>query len=151
MTHKSAWFLGGVLAVGLASAGCSRSGTVSGKVSYKGETLGGGSVLFFSPGQKSVSATIGPDGSYTIAGIPSGEVKIAVETKSAQPTNEEGMARRGQPPKDAVPPGAESPLYKSAGNKGKYVEIPDYLADPEKSELTLKVTGGDQHHDIEIP
>ena len=146
--------LGGLLPV-LLVAGCSGSGTVSGKVSCRGETLGGGTVLFVAPGQKSVSSPISADGSYTISAIPTGTVKIAVETKTAQPLDEDARSK-GMPslPKDAqLPPGAaENPIYKSLGTKpGKYVWIPDDYGDPEKSNLSLEVTGGNQHHDIELP
>jgi hypothetical protein len=142
-----------LLVLSLLSAGCSGSGTVSGKVSYKGETLGGGTVLFYSPGKTTVKAGIAADGSYKIENIPAGPVKIAVETKSAQPPNEAGM-RMGMPniPANAnLPAEANNSMYKSqGGSKGKYVEIPDELGDPETSHLTLEVTGGSQQHNIDL-
>jgi hypothetical protein len=151
MCIRSACRPGGVLLLCLLSAGCSHSGTVSGKVKYQGEPLGGGTVVFV--GAQTVRSDIGPDGSYTIANIPAGTVKIAVETQSAQPVDESAM-RMGMPqiPKDVnLPPEAQNSMYKaSGGSKGKYVRIPDAFADPEKSGLTLEVTGGNQHHDIEL-
>jgi hypothetical protein len=155
MSVKHTCLPGGVLLSALWAAGCGGTGTVSGKVSYKGEILGGGTVLFVSPGKKTERAPIGPDGSYMIANIPTGTVKIAVETKSAQPPDAAAL-KRGRPPipPDAnLPPEAENSMYKSApGSKGgKYVPIPDDYGDPDKSGLTLEVTGGNQPHDIELP
>jgi hypothetical protein len=154
MSLRSAALSAGVLLLSLVSMGCGSSGTVSGKVTYQGEDLGGGTVLFVSPGKKTERATIAPDGSYTIANIPTGTVKIAVETASARPPDPETM-RRGMPqiPPDAnLPPEAEKSMYKSSPeNKGgKYIRIPDEYGDPDKSKLTLEVTGGNQHHDIEL-
>jgi hypothetical protein len=155
MSIGSAGLSAGLLVLSLSALGCGKSGTVSGKVSYHGETLGSGTVLFFAPGQKSVKSEIAPDGTYTIAGIPTGTVKIAVETKTAQPPDEDAI-RKAFPslPKNApLPPeAANSPLFKgSSGKGGKYVWIPDIYSDPDKSNLKLEVTGGDQHHDIDLP
>jgi hypothetical protein len=155
MSLRSTGLSAGVLLLSLVSMGCGSSGTVSGKVTYLGEDLGGGTVLFVSPGKKTERATIAPDGSYTIANIPAGTVKIAVETASARPPDQEAM-RRGIPqiPPDAdLPPQAEKSMYKSSPeNKGgKYVWIPNEYGDPEQSKLTLEVTGGNQHYDIKLP
>jgi hypothetical protein len=156
MSTKSGWLLGGVLLPGLLAAGCGNTGTVSGKVSYKGQPLGGGTILFVAPGQKTVKSAIAPDGSYTISGIPAGTIKIAVETKSAQPPDPEALRRAfpGLPKGAPLPPeAANNPHFKTGPeNKGgKYVWIPDHYGDPEKSNLTVEVTGGNQQHDIELP
>jgi hypothetical protein len=144
--------LGLALLLLFGAAGCSSYGTVSGKVSHKGQTLGGGTVVFFSPGKGSVPAQISPDGSYTIAKVPIGPVKISVETASAKPA----AAPKGMtPPPGAanVPPdAANSPVYggqKSSG--GKYVPIPENYGDPEKSGLSYTVQSGSQSHNIELP
>jgi hypothetical protein len=157
MSIKYAFCLGGVSVLALWSAGCGAStGTVSGKVTYQGETLGGGSVLFVSPGKKTVSAPIGPDGTYTIVGIPAGPVQIAVETKSAMPPDakqQAGMAatRPTIPPDANLPPSAKEMYQNStAAAAAKYVEIPEELGDPDKSNLTLTVTGGNQDYNIEL-
>src|SRR5439155_2848316 len=69
----------------LAATGCGSNGSVSGKLSYKGEPLGGGVVVFTVEGQANASSEIGPDGSYHIDKIPVGTAKIAVDTSSAKP------------------------------------------------------------------
>ena len=62
-----------------AAAGCS-SGTVRGKVSYKGQTVGGGTVVFTVPGKGSIRSEIAEDGSYTISKCPTGTARVTVET-----------------------------------------------------------------------
>ncbi len=55
-----------VLLVPLGMSGCGGTGSVSGKVSYKGQLLKGGNVTFISSeGKPTVSASIQEDGSYT--------------------------------------------------------------------------------------
>jgi hypothetical protein len=144
--------LGLGLALMLGALGCSSSATVSGKITHKGQALGGGTVAFFSPGKSSVVSQISPDGSYTIAKIPTGPVKIAVETGSAKPA----AAPKGMtPPPGAAnlpPDAANSPVY--GGQKpsgGKYVPIPENYGDPEKSNLTYTVQSGSQTHNIDLP
>jgi hypothetical protein len=147
--RRARWGLALLLMFG--AAGCSSHGSVSGKVSHKGQALGGGTVIFFSQGKESATSTISPDGSYTIAKIPIGPVKIAVETSSAKPAS----APKGMmPPAGAnVPPDAQnSPIYggqRPAG--GKYVPIPENYADPDKSNLTYTVKSGAQSYNIDLP
>jgi hypothetical protein len=137
------------LALCLTATGCGSKGSVSGKVLYKGEPLGGGSVLFVPQGQPSISTRINADGVYTIDNIAAGPVKISVETKSAQPGK--GPPRGlPKPPPGAVPKDAASIYNPAPASNGKYVVIPDNYSDPEKSELTYTVVGGSQTHNIDL-
>src|SRR4051794_22586118 len=80
------WGLFLLLLTPLGLSGCGASGSVSGKVSYKGTMLKGGTVTFHSPmGKASAVAQIGEDGSYTIEKVPAGDVKICVDTKMLDP------------------------------------------------------------------
>ncbi|HBI46107.1 MAG TPA: hypothetical protein DDY78_25115 [Planctomycetales bacterium] len=101
-------------------------------------------------GKSSASAPIGPDGHYSIDNIPSGAVKISVETASAKPVKAPpgGMPT---PPPGAMPKDIGPSMYNQAPQpKGKYVAIPENYADPEKSGLTYTVTGGSQSYDIDL-
>jgi hypothetical protein len=135
----------------LTAAGCGSYGSVSGKVTYKGEPLGAGTVLFYSEGQATGNSQIGPDGTYKIDKIAAGPVKIAVETASAKPTKRPpGMPT--PPPEAMAKDGSSSPLYNPQNqSKGKYIPIPEDYGDPSKSGLTMTVTGGAQPHDIDLP
>jgi hypothetical protein len=136
-------------------AGCSSSGTISGKVSYQGRPLTGGTVLFTSTeGRGTKTAQIGADGSYSIEKMPAGPAKIAVETKSTQPPPGKfgsGPPANMQPPKGVeLPAGAQSSVYGTAAKKPPAEVIPAQYGDPDKSDLTYKVTGGPQTHNIEL-
>jgi hypothetical protein len=141
-----------VLPCGLLLAGCGGSqGTVSGKVSYKGQPLKGGTVSIIPKAGGVVSAPIKEDGSYTISHVPPGPARVTVETRSLRP-----MPKRAMPgpyakmPKDAIPEGVKVPGVTSQGDPNRYVAIPDQYADPEKSGLSLDVQRGSQPHDIDL-
>jgi hypothetical protein len=71
-----------LLLLALLTIGCgSKTGTLSGKVTYQGKALTGGFVTFISEGPeaKTLSCGIQKDGSYSLSGVPVGPVKITVQ------------------------------------------------------------------------
>jgi hypothetical protein len=135
------------------ASGCSSHASVSGKVTYQGRTLNGGTVLFASTqGKGSETATIGEDGTYSFARIPTGPVKISVETKTAQPaTGKNAPPPNMQPPKGVpLPSGAQSGVYGQSQKKVKVELIPEHFGDPEKSGATYTVVSGSQTHNIDL-
>jgi hypothetical protein len=135
--------IGGVIGCG------NQTGTVSGKVYYKGEALKGGNVTFVNAENKvSRLATIQEDGSYKVEKLPAGEATITVETRSLKPV------ARGNLPSYSPPPGKEPPGgYKPpdfAANAKRYMPIPDRYAKPETSNLKYTVKGGSQDHEIKL-
>src|SRR5262249_43114319 len=68
-----------LLALALLAGGCSSSGTVTGKVTYKGEPLGSGKVAFYSA-NATATGDIDASGNYTIPKAPLGPVRVTVET-----------------------------------------------------------------------
>jgi hypothetical protein len=144
---------GFVLSFLVLATGCSSSGTVSGKVTYQTRPLTGGTVLFTSPqGKGTRRAEIGEDGSYTIANMPTGPVKIAVDTRSAQepPPATEGQPNMKLPPGDLPPEAARSGIYGNSRKKKPAERIPEEYADPDKSGLDYTVTSGAQTKNIEL-
>jgi len=132
------------MALGL--SGCSSTGTVSGKVSYKGNPVKGGSITFVSPqGKASASTSINEDGTYTIPSIPAGDVKVCVDTSMLNPAGKTA-------PKYSPPGGQNSPYGPGDASDGakRYVAIPTEYADPDKTNLTCTVRGGRQTFDIEL-
>lgn len=69
------------------AAGCgSRTGTVSGKVTYQKKPVTAGMVQFFPEGKGGdFSASIKEDGSYTISKLPPGPTKIVVFSNTNNP------------------------------------------------------------------
>jgi hypothetical protein len=139
----------------LGAAGCGGPGTVTGTIKYKGQTLGGGVVVFTVPGKGSVSSEIGEDGSYTIHKCPVGTAKVTVETESAQGTSirdpRAGPGAGMKPPSGAIPEGADASFYQGGQKKGKYVPIPKKYNDAGQSGLEYPVHSGSQEINIDLP
>jgi hypothetical protein len=144
------WLGGGLLlAFALAAGGCGPSGAVSGKVSFKGAPVKGGTVTFFGPGNWTGTSSIEEDGSYQIDKPPRGPMRIAVETNTVRPNVPRGMPM-GPPKGTPVPEGFEQSIYNRKGKADLYVAIPDRYGEPDTSGLTCEVTGGKQTHNIDL-
>jgi hypothetical protein len=144
----------------LLAAGCGagKSGSVSGKVYYKGEVLKSGTVAFYPEGGGgNFTSPIGADGSYTITKVRPGKMKISVASAAAgvqlgpqmgrgQAAAKKGMEQRKDKLKENAPPGA--PVGTTASEPG--VKLPEKYTDPERSGLSVEVTGGKQEHDIKL-
>ncbi len=126
-----------LLAASLAVAGCGGStGSVTGKVTYKGKTLTSGKVTFVSE-TNSAFAPIQPDGTYSIPKVPTGKVVITVETPKAHQTMAMDPSKMGGGPSGPVEP-----------PKNPEVEAPVRYADPKTSPLNYEVKSGTQTYDI---
>jgi hypothetical protein len=148
------------LSLSVLVVGCGKGGsTVSGKVTYKGETLKRGVVQFFPEGAGgSFTSPIKSDGTYSIPNVPRGMAKISVISGSAKPPDQMMKGRGGmggaraakgmqqQREKMAGPPGGASGA--DASEEGP--NVPTTYNDPEQSGLKVEVTGGKQTHDITI-
>jgi hypothetical protein len=128
-----------VLALLLIVGGCSGSGKVSGKVTYKGEALGSG-VVTFRTDKATATSPIDADGNYRILKAPPGKVQITVET----------IAPAGGVSKDGKIQGSTFEVSGGSEKPGKYVAIPPKYADPAQSGLTYEVTPGSQTYDIKL-
>jgi hypothetical protein len=120
--------------------GCGSS-KISGKVTHKGEPLHMGLVTFTAADGSPHTAQINEDGTYSIANVPPGLAKIAVEgfgEKGRLPPGGKAMRR----PKDEHSPSAEA-SYAPVKINPKYKK-------PETSGLTCEVKGGRQTHDIQL-
>jgi hypothetical protein len=138
----------------MVAAGCG-SGTakVQGKVTYKGQPLGQGTVGIISmDGKRTELAEIDANGNYEFVRAPVGEVKCTVVVPPAPGTGTKtvSIAASGVEPKDkaamAAVPNPES-LHQP---KGKHVPIPTKYADPEKSGLKYTITSGQNTINIEL-
>lgn len=125
-----------VAAVTLAgAAGCGGTGTVSGKVSYRGRPVVVGSVIILSADNTARSGVIEADGTYVVKQVRPGPVRIGVTSRD--PTK---SRTSGEKPK----PGEKKKPDKS------WFPLPRRLEDPTTSGLTATVTAGMVRHDIEI-
>ncbi|MBA2227883.1 hypothetical protein [Thermogemmata fonticola] len=170
-SRPSGWLLLAVVIVPLTACG-PRSGSLSGKVTYKGEPLKGGTITFLGP--YTYSTDIKLDGSYEIPKMYSGSYKISIETESLKSggggspfafKTPAGMKlpSKDQLPKEATaPPTEKLPVDPSAFGysqpkanpdydpKKRYVAIPKKYADVNESGLTYDFPGGTQTHNIDL-
>ena len=127
--------------VGLsASMGCggAKKATVKGVVTYKGEKLGNGNVIFHGADNKGAASPIDANGAYQLSNVPLGLMKITVETIAPATATAPAL------------PGMEMPKIEGGPAAGKYVRIPDQYKDATKSGLTYEVKAGAQEHNINL-
>ena len=128
-----------------ALGGCARpTGSVSGKVTYKGQPLAAGDVTFLGADQKPASSPIQPDGTYTISQVAVGPAKVAV----TPPIKAASMPRGMKMDPGAI--GGPSGQPASAPSQGKQPSIPEQYLDPNKSGVVCTVQRGSQEFNIEL-
>ncbi|MBI1918211.1 MAG: carboxypeptidase regulatory-like domain-containing protein [Planctomycetes bacterium] len=159
--------------------GCSKTGTVTGKVTYDGKTLTAGTITFTSDKEKggSASAEINEEGEYKAERVPAGPCTVTVSTKAARERAKE-VLKQGSSGPSVVPtggggqggspqniqdktkdkgtaemPGAKEIEEKLAREKKKYehmIDVPEKYWDAKTSELTYEAKTGKQTHDIDL-
>ncbi len=142
--------------VALALTSCGpRSGSLSGKVTYKGEPLKGGFITFLGP--QTYSADIKLDGSYEIPKMVSGTYRIGIDTEAFKfdPTSKLPKEAKAPPihklPVDPSKFGYSVPNPSAEYDPAKrYVKIPSKYKDPNQSGLTYDFPGGTQTYNIEL-
>jgi hypothetical protein len=111
-------------------AGCGGPGTLTGKVTFKGEPLPGGLVTVYDNSSANNSGQVHKDGTYLVGNIAPGPVKIGVKTAEFQ-----GSFAH---PKDRKDP------------YGPYVQIPMKYGDPNSSGFKTDIKTGKQEYQIEL-
>ena len=116
-----------ILAAAAQARPARKTGTITGKVTYKGAPLPGGTVKFYPERKgKPVTGIIQADGTFTAKGVPLGRTMVVVETESVKP-------RPGKAPKGP-----------------KYVRIPARYASPKTTPLVAEVKAGKQTFDLNL-
>jgi hypothetical protein len=142
MLPPARFALAAALAASLtALTGCGAgTGSVSGKVTFNGAPRPGGSVQFLTPGGAFV-AEIGPDGSYSLSGVPTGPAKISVtcqDPRYAEYMNQLAAA------------GRDSKAKRPKVRPEDFNRIPARFNDPTTSGLAYEVGSGSQTHNIDL-
>jgi len=149
-------------------AGCaSGTGKVSGKVTYKGQPVRGGLILFrpADPALNAVTVELDAEGGYS-AVLPTGDVTVSIDNRDLEPKPVFGggvpaniplppevRAKLGKakaatpaPPPDKPVESADAPRRPS----GRYVPIPEKYYMLETSGLKFTVNGKGQTQDFEL-
>jgi len=169
MVIRSRIIGGGLLIAAFVTLGCESHSPfpakLSGKVTYKGEPLGGGTMAFYTADGQVISTDIRSDGTYVSTNLPEGTLTVTIETESVNPNKSQpeyrspgaGPAAMHRGP--TAPPGApkggapKSPIPDSApvtASPSTYVKIPAKYSDKTKSGLTITLKKGDQKHDFDL-
>jgi hypothetical protein len=80
------WLLVPVLLVSVWGCGSNNTATVTGKVTFKGQPLRCGSVVFRSVEKRNHTGMIGTDGVYTAINVPMGKMRVAVISRDPSKT-----------------------------------------------------------------
>jgi hypothetical protein len=137
---------GGALALlALICAGCgSGTTTVSGRVTYQGKPIPGGSIVLYCADKQIVHAILGADGTYTIPDVPRGEAVITIQTPQPKPYMIKH--RLNLPPAVNGP----APAVVEPARGEEVVQLPLRYTLPEESGLTVMVEGKNLTHDIDL-
>ena len=150
-----------VLVCGMGSMqGCSKSsskanelGSLSGKVTYKGNPLTGGNLILKSKDKGDTVIRINGDGTYEGTAIPQGEYPIAIDTEPVKMWLEQKGNIFKFDPKDIdkiknqkTPPTEFADPFKGM----VYVEIPKKYANPQQSGLSVVIKEGKQQKDFPL-
>ncbi len=138
---------------------------VSGKVTYKGQPVSGGTITFYPPpGEEIVASgdskasgaygfTLNDDGTFIGAGLPAQEMVVTVETESLNPNNKPkanyGKGKGNSPDeyrKQMMKRGAAPDVVDTR----KYVAIPKKYANKKTSPLKKTLTAGKNEFDVEL-
>jgi hypothetical protein len=147
-----------LVTISVTLSGCARqtgrksTGIVTGKVTYKGEPLPGGSIHFFMADGPEFAFMIRSDGTF-VAEVPAGPATIAVETESAKykGSRAEMMKKwRKVAGPEYVHMKRETAPSEPFGPTIAYREIPERYSDPGQSGLTHDVVPGPQQRDFEL-
>jgi hypothetical protein len=150
--------------------GCGRGpADVSGRVTHNGRPVVCGSVTLVGPDGMTRTGRIGPDGSYTVTGVGSGAVRVAVVSDDpARPLDPFKVGRDGgragaEPADDsgrnpdagragAAPPGDRSNWAEPGVDRSKWFPLPKKYELVGTSGLTVEVKAGPNTGvDIDLP
>lgn len=135
-----------ILLLVLGGCGGSSAGVhakVSGKITYKGQPIKGGKMLFVTADGTGYPATINSDGTYSATDLPTGEMIITVETESLKKSKGTGGASEQR--YTQMQGSMKAPADRAGGtpnNDELYVKIPVKYATSSTSTLTFTMKSG---------
>lgn len=135
----------------LAGCGSSKKGgaKVSGKVTYAGRPVTGGHITFTPPEGTPYQGSINADGTFAFSGVPTGDMKVSIDTEYLKSAQSGYNMPAGAPPELAAKMQAEkAKLPQDTGPT--YMKIPQKYASVTSTPLTCKIEAGSQTKDFEL-
>ena len=128
-------------------AGCgglNKAAILSGKVTYPtpDKPVTGGAITLYPSDGRPLSAPIKWDGTFTIGEVPTGDMKVTIETESIKGLSGENL---NSMPGGMKPPGGNKPIPRDTTNMPRYVKVPRRYAQLKTTPLTCKVERADPH------
>ena len=135
-----------VLVAGLAGCGGKKKAKISGKVTYKGNPVTGGTLTLYPPDEKQapLPIQIQADGTFVTTDVTPGTYQVGISTESAKRAAGPDMSKFKPPPGVKVSAEEMKRYGSSSGGGVKYMAIPPKYAKPETSGLTWEIKGGSQ-------
>ncbi len=138
-----AWRLSlAVLLVAAVGCGGKPKGSLSGKVTWQGQPVPGGRLLFQPATGPQLSTDITEAGTYSLSGVPVGEYMVGVDNSALKLRDAPLPANA---PKDAPRPSEAPGMPKLTGT---YVPLPEAYRSPDKSGEKVTVKPGAQTVDV---
>ncbi len=147
-----------ILSIPLVLAGCTKNpnapAQISGVVKYNGKPLPAGTIVFHDAEGKAYSTSIHQDGKYELTDVPTGEMKVTVDTEDFNPAKVQptyggqraakmGMSETPAPPGLGAPPSVED-------KKAVYVKIPEKYRTASSSGLSATLKKGKNTQDFDL-
>lgn len=125
--------------------GDSGKATISGKVTYKGAPVTGGTLTLYAESGTPYPVNINPNGTFNVSDVPTGQRTVSISTDNVQTNQGYTMPPGVTPPKDSP-----APPQIDTSTLPKKVDIPAKYKDPKTSGLTWDIKGGKQSKDFDL-
>ncbi len=123
---------------------------VHGKVTYLGNTVTGGTVIFLGKDNMTYVADIYPDGTYSVSGVPRGPVRVSVQQPPPRPGAKSENAPRLVPKVDPEGKNSKAVVTEIPEPKTSGPRVPAVYADGNQSGLSFEVKDPDQEYNIDL-
>jgi hypothetical protein len=123
---------------------------VHGKVTYLGNTVTGGTVIFLAKDNMTYVADIQADGTYSVTGVPRGPVRVSVQQPPPRPGAKSENAPRVIPKVDPEGKNSKAVFTEIPEPKTSGPRIPAVYADANQSGLSFEVKDPDQEYNIDL-
>lgn len=130
------------------AAGCGKGrgkATISGKVTYHGAPVTGGTMTIYHAGSAPYTVPIRGDGTFSSSDLPVGESKVTIETESLRQARAVGAPNLPRGMKPPRPSGAEA-----GGTPTAYVKIPPKYASQQNTPLVWDLKSGTNSKDFDL-